>query len=46
MLLLEYSNQFKKDFKKVTKMSIPDIIECRKCNFYTSKRASARSKVC
>lgn len=26
MLLLEYSNQFKKDFKKVTKMSIPDII--------------------
>ena len=27
MLLLEYSNQFKKDFKKVTKMPIPDIIE-------------------
>ena len=27
MLILEYSSQFKKDFKKVTKMSIPDIIE-------------------
>jgi mRNA interferase YafQ len=27
MLLLEYSNQFKKDFKKITKMPIPDIIE-------------------
>jgi len=24
---LEYSSQFKKDFKKITKMSIPDIIE-------------------
>ena len=24
---LEYSTQFKKDFKKITKMSIPDIIE-------------------
>mgnify|MGYP001550141920 FL=1 len=27
MLTLEYSSQFKKDFKKITKMSIPDIIE-------------------
>ncbi len=27
MLTLEYSNQFKKDFKKITKMLIPDIIE-------------------
>ncbi len=27
MLTLEYSNQFKKDFKKITKMPIPDIIE-------------------
>ncbi len=27
MYTLEYSNQFKKDFKKITKMPIPDIIE-------------------
>ncbi|MDT0629877.1 type II toxin-antitoxin system YafQ family toxin [Alteromonas sp. W364] len=27
MFSLEYSNQFKKDFKKITKLSIPDIIE-------------------
>lgn len=27
MYELEYSNQFKKDFKKVTKMSIPDVIQ-------------------
>ncbi len=27
MYKLEYSNQFKKDFKKVTKMPIPDVIE-------------------
>ncbi|MEE2023126.1 type II toxin-antitoxin system RelE/ParE family toxin [Alkalimonas mucilaginosa] len=27
MLILEYSTQFKKDFKKVTKMPIPDILE-------------------
>lgn len=27
MYILEYSTQFKKDFKKVTKMSITDIIE-------------------
>jgi mRNA interferase YafQ len=27
MLTLEYSTQFKKDFKKVTKMPIPDIVE-------------------
>ncbi len=27
MYKLEYSNQFKKDFKKITKMSIPDVIE-------------------
>lgn len=27
MYELEYSTQFKKDFKKVNKMSIPDIIE-------------------
>ncbi|XGA78821.1 type II toxin-antitoxin system YafQ family toxin [Halomonas sp. CH40] len=27
MLALEYSTQFKKDFKKITKMPIPDIIE-------------------
>ena len=27
MYSLEYSTQFKKDFKKITKMSIPDIIE-------------------
>ena len=24
---LEYSSQFKRDFKKVTKMPIPDIVE-------------------
>ncbi|OBT17020.1 addiction module toxin RelE [Vibrio sp. UCD-FRSSP16_10] len=27
MYKLEYSTQFKKDFKKVTKMPIPDIVE-------------------
>ena len=27
MFELEYSTQFKKDFKKITKRSIPDIIE-------------------
>jgi mRNA interferase YafQ len=27
MLTLEYSTQFKKDFKKITKMPIPDILE-------------------
>jgi|TARA_B110000238_G_C15831325_1_gene312880 mRNA interferase YafQ len=27
MLLLDYSTLFKKDFKKITKMPIPDIIE-------------------
>ena len=27
MLTLDYSSQFKKDFKKITKLSIPDIIE-------------------
>lgn len=27
MYKLEYSSQFKRDFKKVTKMSIPDIVE-------------------
>ncbi len=27
MLTLEYSNQFKKDFKKIAKMPIPDIIK-------------------
>ena len=27
MYELEYSTQFKKDFKKVNKMSIPDIVE-------------------
>ena len=27
MLTLDYSSQFKKDFKKVTRMSIPDIVE-------------------
>ena len=27
MFSLEYSSQFKKDFKKITKMPIPDIIE-------------------
>lgn len=27
MLPLEYPSQFKKDFKKVTKMPIPDIVE-------------------
>lgn len=27
MLTLEYSSQFKKDFKKVTKMSIANIVE-------------------
>jgi mRNA interferase YafQ len=27
MLKLEYSNQFKKDFKKITKLPIPDIVE-------------------
>ncbi len=27
MYILDYSTQFKKDFKKITKMTIPDIIE-------------------
>lgn len=27
MLSLEFSTQFKKDFKKITKMPIPDILE-------------------
>ncbi|MBY6199729.1 type II toxin-antitoxin system YafQ family toxin [Vibrio hangzhouensis] len=27
MFLLEYSTQFKKDFKKVTKLPIPDVLE-------------------
>lgn len=27
MLPLEYSSQFKKDFKKITKLPIPDIVE-------------------
>lgn len=27
MYVLEYSTQFKKDFKKITKLSIPDVIE-------------------
>ena len=27
MLILDYSSQFKKDFKKITKLSIPKIIE-------------------
>jgi len=27
MLNLEYSNQFKKDFKKIAKLPIPDVIE-------------------
>ena len=27
MYILDYSTQFKKDFKKITKMLIPDIIE-------------------
>lgn len=27
MLTLEYSTQFKKDFKKITKIPIPDILE-------------------
>ena len=27
MYILDYSTQFKKDFKKITKMAIPDIIE-------------------
>jgi len=27
MYILDYSTQFKKDFKKITKMPIPDIIE-------------------
>ncbi|WP_369812372.1 type II toxin-antitoxin system RelE/ParE family toxin [Alkalimonas delamerensis] len=27
MLSLEYSTQFKKDFKKIAKMPIPDIVE-------------------
>ncbi len=27
MLTLEYSTPFKKDFKKITKMPIPDILE-------------------
>jgi len=27
MLILEYSTQFKKDFKEITKMPIPDILE-------------------
>jgi addiction module toxin component, YafQ family/addiction module toxin, RelE/StbE family len=27
MLKLEYSSQFKKDFKKIAKLSIPDVVE-------------------
>ncbi len=27
MLALEYATQFKKDFKKIAKLSIPDIVE-------------------
>ena len=27
MFILDYSTQFKKDFKKITKMPIPDIID-------------------
>jgi mRNA interferase YafQ len=27
MYKLEYSNQFKKDFKKVVKLTIPDVVE-------------------
>jgi mRNA interferase YafQ len=27
MYILDYSTQFKKDFKKITKMAIPDILE-------------------
>lgn len=27
MLSLEYSTQFKKDFKKIAKLSIPDVVE-------------------
>lgn len=27
MLILEYSNQFKRDFKKIIKMPIPDILD-------------------
>ena len=27
MLTLEYSTQFKKDFKKITKLPIPDVVE-------------------
>ena len=27
MLKLEYSTQFKKDFKKITKLPIPDVVE-------------------
>jgi len=27
MLELEYSSQFKKDFKKIAKLAIPDVIE-------------------
>ena len=27
MYKLEYSNQFKKDFKKITKLSIPEVIQ-------------------
>lgn len=27
MLKLEYSSQFKKDFKKIAKLPIPDVIE-------------------
>ncbi len=27
MLILDYSSQFKKDFKKITKLQIPEIIE-------------------
>ena len=30
MLTLEYSSQFKKDFKKITKLPIPDIVEVGK----------------
>lgn len=30
MLTLEYATQFKKDFKKIAKLPIPDIVEVTK----------------
>jgi len=44
MYSLEYSTQFKKDFKKITKMSIPEIIEVGHVISTLQKRESLAEK--